>query len=95
MGDCTRGWGDALIAAAGPLASEVRDWRRLLSEEEDEQAVAALRSRLRTGASAGRLEASWRAWRIALAAHSTHASPVRRSATNANGDKYCLPGTEA
>ena len=38
-----------MIAAGGPLAAEVRDWRRLLSEEEDEEAVAALRSHLRTG----------------------------------------------
>jgi hypothetical protein len=45
MGDCTRGWGDALIAAAGPLATEVRDWRRLLSEEQAKEALAALRRR--------------------------------------------------
>jgi len=38
-----------LIAAGGPLAAEVRDWRRLLSEEEDEEAVAPLRRHLRTG----------------------------------------------
>ena len=43
------GRGDALIAAGGPLAAEVRDWRRLLSEEEDEEAVAPLRRHLRTG----------------------------------------------
>ena len=40
-----------MIAAGGPLAAEVRDWRRRLSQEEDEEeeAVGALRSHLRTG----------------------------------------------
>jgi len=42
-----------LIAAGGLPAAEVRDWRRLLSAEEDEEAVAALRSHLRTGGPPG------------------------------------------
>ena len=43
------GRGDVLIAAGGPLGAEVRDWRRLLSQEEDGEALAAFRSHLRTG----------------------------------------------
>ena len=39
---------DALIAAGGLPAAEVRDWR-LLSQEGNEEAVAAFRSHLRTG----------------------------------------------
>jgi hypothetical protein len=31
------------------LSAVVRDWRRFLPQEEDEEAVAALRSHLRTG----------------------------------------------
>ena len=43
------GRGDVLIAAGGPLGAEVRDWQRLLSQEEDGEALAAFRSHLRTG----------------------------------------------
>jgi hypothetical protein len=36
------------------------------------------------------MKGSWRAWRKALAAPSTDASPVRRPAANTNGDKHCV-----
>jgi hypothetical protein len=39
------------------------------------------------------IKASWRAWRKALTAQCTDASPVPRPAANANGDKYFVPGT--
>jgi len=43
------GRGDALVAAGGPLAAEVSNWRRFLMSEDDAEEAYALRSHLRTG----------------------------------------------
>ena len=43
------GLGDALVAAGGPLAAKVPDWRRFLAAPEDAKELAAIRHHLRTG----------------------------------------------
>ena len=43
------GRGDALVAAGGPLAAEVNDWRAFLAAEEDEATLEQLRRHGRTG----------------------------------------------
>ena len=47
------GRGDGLIGPGGPLTSEVSDWRRFLSEEDDEKTVVRLRRHTRTGRALG------------------------------------------
>jgi len=43
------GRGDALVRPGGPLAAEVRQWRRFLAAEEDEETLTILRRHGRTG----------------------------------------------
>jgi len=43
------GRGDVLVCPGGPLAAEVRQWRRFLAAEEDEETLAILRRHGRTG----------------------------------------------
>jgi putative transposase len=43
------GDGDMLVRRGGPLAAEVKDWRRFLAAEEDEDTLALLRRHCRTG----------------------------------------------
>ena len=50
------GRGDALVRLGGPLAAEVKDWRRFLMTEEDDKALGALRQHGRTGRPLGSLE---------------------------------------
>ena len=43
------GGGDMLVRPGGPLAAEVRQWRRFLAAEEDEETLTILRRHGRTG----------------------------------------------
>jgi putative transposase len=43
------GGGDRLLASGGPLVAEVKDWRRFLGQEEDEEDLRRLRRHGRTG----------------------------------------------
>jgi putative transposase len=47
------GRGDALIQAGGPLVAEVANWRRFLTEDEDEDMLWRLRRHARTGRALG------------------------------------------
>jgi len=44
-----RGSGDVLVAAGGPVAAEVNDWRSFLQTEDDEATLETLRRHRRTG----------------------------------------------